>query len=175
MAILEAARECFSREGPAATSTQAVSVAAGVSHGTLFLHFPSRDSLVESVILDLVDRLHARLGPRAGSLADEFTAQLRLLGEVESLYAHLLREEFTLPEGARRALVGLEGVLTGRVAGLVELEGAARPGLAPRLVAATWLALIQDVLRRGEAGRSSPRLALRGPEIRQFCLRLLEP
>jgi len=149
-------------------------VAAGVSHGTIFLHYPSRESLIEAVVRRFVDELLERLGPAASSLDDELAAQLRHLGEVETLYGHLLREEFALSEPARRALASLEGVLTGRVATLIEADGARRRGLAPRLVAASWIALLQGILRRSEPGAVGPRLPLRGPEIRQFCLKLIE-
>ncbi len=172
--VLASARECFSREGPAATSTQKVSAAAGVSHGTLFLHFPSRDDLIAAVVADFAADLRSRLAPPAPTLADELEALLRLLAEDELLYSRLLREQFTLPEAARLELSSLETLLMGRVATAYEADrdqGGLR-SLSPRLLAATWLSLIQSLLRRDE---SSPVLLRMGAEIRRYCLDLVEP
>jgi AcrR family transcriptional regulator len=172
--VLASARECFSREGPAATSTQRVSSAAGVSHGTLFLHFPRREELIDAVVTEFAADLRARLEPPAASLAEELDAQLRLLAVDEQLYSRLLSEEFALPEAARGELRSLEGLLTGRVAaayGADRDRGELR-ALPPRLLAATWLSLIQTLLRKGE---HLPVLLLKGPEIRQYCLELVRP
>ncbi len=172
--ILASARECFSREGPVAVSTQRVSMAAGISHGTFFLHFPRRDDLVMAVVADFSAALRSRLAPPAPSLADEFEAQLHLLAEDELLHACLVREEFALPAAGREELMSLEGVLGARIAaayGADHAQGKLR-SLPPRLLAATWNSLIMGLLRRSEG---QPVLLLRGPEIRQYCLALTRP
>ena len=45
-AILSTARELIAAGGLAATSTQKVALAAGLSHGAFFVHFPRREDLL---------------------------------------------------------------------------------------------------------------------------------
>jgi AcrR family transcriptional regulator len=65
--VLEAAKAVFSAGG-AEASLEAVARAAGVGIGTLYRHFPTRESLVEAVYRHEVDLLCAR--------ADELLATL---------------------------------------------------------------------------------------------------
>lgn len=170
-AVLASARECFAIDGPAATSTQRVSGAAGVSHGTLFLHFPSREALIDAVVADFAADFESRLPPLASSLADEFDAQLHLVAAEEGLHAQLLREEFALTASSRSRLRDLSERLRGRIVASYESErdrGDSR-ALSSRLFATTWIALLEDLMRRNEG---SPVLRSKGPEIRRHCLDL---
>ncbi len=67
--VLEAAREVFSAGG-AEASLEAVARTAGVGIGTLYRHFPTRESLFEAVyrrevqqLADLADRLKREMPP----------------------------------------------------------------------------------------------------------------
>ena len=48
--ILEAAIRCLAETGYAATSTNTVAAAAGITRAALLYHFPSRGALIEAVI-----------------------------------------------------------------------------------------------------------------------------
>jgi AcrR family transcriptional regulator len=63
--VLEAADAVFANKGPSA-STEEVAERAGVAIGTVFRHFPTKQALLEAVI---VDRL-GRLASEAAALAD---------------------------------------------------------------------------------------------------------
>lgn len=63
--VLEAADAVFASKGPSA-STEQVAEQAGVAIGTVFRHFPTKQALLEAVI---VDRL-GRLASEAAALAD---------------------------------------------------------------------------------------------------------
>lgn len=76
--ILEAAKEAFTRGG-AGASLDEVAREAGVGPGTLYRHFPTRESLLEAVYRAEVERLAAAEG--------EFA---RTLGPVEALRAWML-------------------------------------------------------------------------------------
>ena len=55
--LLEAALDLFVEKGFAATRSEEVAVRAGVSKGTLFLYFPSKEELLKAVInVNLVGR-----------------------------------------------------------------------------------------------------------------------
>jgi AcrR family transcriptional regulator len=56
--ILEAAKEAFTRDG-AATSLDEIARQAGIGPGTLYRHFPTRDTLIEAVYRAEVERLAA--------------------------------------------------------------------------------------------------------------------
>ena len=56
--ILEVAKEAFTRSG-ASTSLDDIAKQAGVGAGTLYRHFPTRDSLLEAVYRTEVEKLAA--------------------------------------------------------------------------------------------------------------------
>ncbi len=56
--ILEATAEVLRRHGPAKASVVDVARALGVSHGTVYRHFPSKVALREAVIRRWIDRTH---------------------------------------------------------------------------------------------------------------------
>lgn len=56
--VLEAADGVFSETGPGA-STEAVALRAGVAIGTVFRHFPTKEALIEAVVLGRLVRLTA--------------------------------------------------------------------------------------------------------------------
>jgi AcrR family transcriptional regulator len=62
--LLEAAETVLAVRGPSA-STEEIARAAGVGAGTLFRHFPTKEALLEAI---LIDRLH-RLTEQARALA----------------------------------------------------------------------------------------------------------
>jgi AcrR family transcriptional regulator len=92
-----------------------VARAAGLSHGAVFTHFPSRDALVEAAIQlvgkRLTDRLHELAQGRAG-LRAALTAYLECVGEFEALYAHLVIEAPHLPARARRTWLGVQSAIS---------------------------------------------------------------
>lgn len=173
-AILSTARELIAAGGLAATSTQKVALAAGLSHGALFVHFPRREDLLAALVAAFAADFEAGLGPPAASLDAELALQLERLAAQETLYTRLLAEETSLPAPARESLRALERALSARVAAAFAADRA-RLGLralSPRLVAAAWLAMLQRALLRGETGAALPEW---GGEIRRFLLELVAP
>ncbi|MDF2629142.1 MAG: transcriptional regulator, TetR family [Symbiobacteriaceae bacterium] len=58
--ILTAATDLFAKDGFADTSVSAVAKAAGVSHGTVFLYFPTKEELFRSAVLERLLSWEAR-------------------------------------------------------------------------------------------------------------------
>src|SRR5687768_8770987 len=54
-ALLAAARRLIARAGLQGTPTAAIAREAGVAHGTLFLYFPTKESLFNALYLELLD------------------------------------------------------------------------------------------------------------------------
>jgi AcrR family transcriptional regulator len=55
--LLDSASTIVAGSGLAALSIQAVAVAAGVTKGAVFHHFPSKQSLLEAMFLDMLEQL----------------------------------------------------------------------------------------------------------------------
>ena len=62
--LVNAAMVLFARKGIAGTTTADVAKSIRMSHGVVFLHFPTRDDLVIAVIDEFGRRLSAERGPR---------------------------------------------------------------------------------------------------------------
>jgi AcrR family transcriptional regulator len=62
--VLEAADAVFASKGPSA-STEEVAERAGVAIGTVFRHFPTKQALLEAVIIDRLGRLTHEAAARA--------------------------------------------------------------------------------------------------------------
>jgi AcrR family transcriptional regulator len=64
--VLEAAEEVFAEQGVGA-STEEVARRAGVGVGTVFRHFPTKEALLEAVLVERMSRLAATARDLAGS------------------------------------------------------------------------------------------------------------
>lgn len=82
--LLDAAARLAVEEGLNAVTVQAVAIAAGVTKGGLFHHFPSKQALIEGVFADLLDQLDAEID--AHMAADETTYGAFTRAYVESFF-----------------------------------------------------------------------------------------
>ncbi len=67
--IIRAAKQIFIEKGIINTATSQIAEAAGIAHGTLFLHFPNKDSLV----IELLDVELAKFSDKIKQLIIETT------------------------------------------------------------------------------------------------------
>ena len=164
--ILEAALEAFSRTGFAATRIDDVARRAGISKGTIYLYFPSKEALFEGVVrhfmvpkLDRVDELRAG---HVGSADDLLRMQLATV--YREIVGSRLREilRLLLAEGPRfpellafyhaevvdRAMAGLRATIELGIA-----QGVFRPNSArdfpqvvmgPAILAGVWTLLFDS-------------------------------
>lgn len=91
--ILDAAQQQVLERGFAATSIDAIQVAAGISRGTFFYHFPSKDALAVALIeryaeadRELIDTL---MGRAEGLSSDPLQQALIFIGLHEELFADM--------------------------------------------------------------------------------------
>lgn len=113
--LLRTAAQLFAEQGFLEPSTIDIARDAGIAHGTLFVHFPTRDNLVAEVIAstlgDMAVRLHA--GQKSSTsfealidhLLEEFAGQ-------EKIYGHVLRQIDQLPSIARSTLLSIQTALS---------------------------------------------------------------
>ena len=118
--LLEAAEEVFAAEG-ASASTEEVARRARVGIGTLFRHFPTKEALVEAVVVARVGRLLAEANALAAG-GDPATAFFEFFGrtleeaEAKKTYAEVLAGGFVdvgsvAPELRRRLRRGIGALL----------------------------------------------------------------
>lgn len=116
--FVEAGLRVVAAEGFAGASTAAIAQATGKAHGTVFLHFRTRDDLVAELVAEVGRTMSARLAAletEAPSLAAVLHAHLTALGDHEILYSRLLGEAATLPMAARAHLFALQSGVASRL------------------------------------------------------------
>jgi len=110
-ALIRTAYAVFSEKGILATRMSDIAQAAGVSHGTVFLHFDTQEALISSVVAYYCGKIAARtheLSDACCTLRELLTAHLKGIGEFEPFYTRLVIENRLLPPGARDAWVKVQ-------------------------------------------------------------------
>jgi AcrR family transcriptional regulator len=105
--LLEVAIQEFSNRGILAVTTLDIAKSAEVSHGTVFLHFPTRDALIIEVIdqfAAVISEKFNRVVEQRHGVRDILAAHLEVIREYEGLYAHLVIESPLLPSRIRSTL-----------------------------------------------------------------------
>jgi AcrR family transcriptional regulator len=129
--LLLAAAQIFEANGYAAGTTNRIAKRAGVSIGTLYQYFPSKEALavalLERHIADTDQRLHQWVGHM---VAERHGLRAALQDYVEGMLEihsggprlqHILLEETPLPERVHQALLQTERSAAKTVAGLLRL------------------------------------------------------
>lgn len=143
--ILETAEEVLRRFGPAKATVVDVARALGVSHGTVYRHFPSKSALRVAVTRRWLDRAHAAL---PGVAAGPGSPEQRLREWVQVLFTAKRAKALDDPElfatyqvlvGENSELIGehlteLEGQLASVIAS-GQSDGSFRPGTEPEVLA----------------------------------------
>lgn len=175
--LLGVAARLFASRGIVATRTIDVARAARVSHGTVFLHFPTREQLIEATI----ERFGKAAALRTHQLAlagkgvrEILEAHLASLRERESFYRRLVTEGPLLPEAARTVLIGIQSALAWHLAEAAEREGARIRKMPMHLLFNTWVALLHYYLaNRDLFAPGGSVLARRGEELLDHMMGLL--
>ena len=109
--IVAAGLRLVRESGFGKTTTGAIAREIGKAHGTVFVHFATREALV----FELVRTIGSELTDRLSSLSDHdsalgplLEAHLSVLADQEELYAAMLREMVTLPANARAYIFALQ-------------------------------------------------------------------
>jgi AcrR family transcriptional regulator len=149
--VLSAAARLVEKRGFARTRTVDVARATRLSHGAVFVHFPSREALVLELTAQLgraiTDRLHALVAEGA-TLRDVLHAHLRCLEEHEDAYARLLAERPLLPKGFTRTWTAIQSAVSHHIARAAEpeLRAGRLQAMPVHLLFNTWLGLVHHYL-----------------------------
>jgi AcrR family transcriptional regulator len=109
--LIAAAKQEFITAGLFDASTLAVARRAGVAHGTVFFHFPNKETLLVEVLdqelLRLTDELRLSLAD-SDDLAALLNRYLDFLARQEDFFAALAQEMPRYPPPLRRSIMGRE-------------------------------------------------------------------
>ena len=179
--LIETALDLMAERGIAATRTIDVAERAGVAHGTVFVHFPTRDDLITGVVAAHSEQVAGRLHELAGdgaTVRDVLAAHLAGLAEHEAFHARLVMEGPLLPPFARATLLGIQSAISAHLARAAEREmetGEIRSMAVP-LLFNTWLGLIHHYLSNRELFAPGQSVVERwGPTLLDHYVGLLRP
>lgn len=145
--ILETASELFATDG-FQMPTSKIAKAAGVAHGSLFLHFPTREDLIDAVICSFFEELNTRIHQvteTTGSLEEFLRQHLEMLEEKEAFYTQLITSLNSLPATTQQKLFAYQSTLSSHLLLLLEKEDIVV--VAPHMLFNTWLGIIHYYLQ----------------------------
>ncbi|MES2957748.1 MAG: TetR/AcrR family transcriptional regulator [Pseudomonadota bacterium] len=179
--LVAAGLRVVAERGFAGATTAAIAEASGKAHGTVFVHFKTREALVAELV-DEVGRAMSQalsdIPDDAPGLSEVLDAHLAALAAHEVLYARLLREATALPPAARARVFALQSGIAWRLRAALARDvarGAAR-ALNPVTLANTWIALTNHYLmNRDLFAPHASVVALRGSELKAQWLELVRP
>jgi AcrR family transcriptional regulator len=164
--VLKAAAQVFARRGYAGATTNHIAERAGVSIGSLYEYFPSKDAILvalmeahlhegEAVLM----RAAAEIAGASLSLAAMIRHLARAMVELHARDRNLHRvlfEEAPLPRRLRELLADMEARIIDQVEALLRVTPevtVANPSLAAAVVVKTVEALTHNLVVHGERGR----------------------
>jgi len=152
--IIAAAIKVYSEQGFSVPTT-AIAREAHVSHGSIFVHFPS----VESLLLCLLNNFSQDINTEIYSLSeyDNDIAKLldmhiNVLIKHEDFYKRLIKEAVYLPEEARNTFIAIQSTLSIHFLQALEPEigkGAIKD-IPFHMLFNTWLGLVHYYLQNGD-------------------------
>jgi AcrR family transcriptional regulator len=152
--IMEIALRVYAEQGfsvPAGVIAQE----AGLAHGSMFLHFPTKEDLLYSTLerffKGLSEKMHD-LSELDGGLETLLKGFLSIIEEHEAFYKHLITETYTLPPGTRDMLISLRSVNAHHFETAVkrEIRGGGIKKLPLHLMFNTWMGMVHYYLRNSE-------------------------
>jgi len=180
-AILEAARECFAREG-LECGIDEIAREAGVGVGTVYRHFPNKDDLVAALVHDRFARLAERAEEALGEddpweafcelmrwsarlqaqdrALSEYLSSTPALGQHEAVQTGLAERTEKLIKKAQRAGSMRKDIVIGDVPTMICGLAAATSGHPESMTVLNWerfLEIILDGMRAAPGTRKLPR------------------
>jgi AcrR family transcriptional regulator len=181
-ALLKAAYDVFSARGIQAARMADIAKAAGVSHGTVFLHFPTQERLVTEVLEaycgEIIQDTH-RSAVSCRTLREFLDAHIAGIIRHEPFYTRLVIENRMLPEEARDAWTGLQSAVSFHFSQVLEREGTeagvdGETEMPLSLLFNTWMGLIHYYLGNGDLFAPEGGVLRRyGPALTNHYLKLI--
>ncbi len=153
--LLKTAYDFFAQHGILNTRMSDIAQAAGVSHGTVFLHFKTQEALITEVIAYYCGKIAARtheLADACASVQEILSAHLAGIREFEPFYTRLVIESRLLPQGVRDAWVNTQSALSFHLSQAAEreMEQGNLKKIPPYLLFHQWMGLIHYYLANSD-------------------------
>lgn len=178
--LIEAATELFAEKGIMATTTADIAKEIKMSHGSVFLHFPTRDDLVNAVIDEFGKRLSIEFREAFNNnrgLSQVLKAHLQVLQEFEDFYARLVIESPLLSLKVRGTLFTLQSGISHEIftAAIREIKQGQIRNIKRHLLFNTWISLIHYYLANKDLfAPNKSVIAEKGNELLRHYLSLIK-
>jgi AcrR family transcriptional regulator len=152
--IITAAFKVYSEQGFTAT-TSAIAHEAGVSHGSVFVHFPTVESLLlcllDSFARDMKNEIHA-LEDSGGDIERLLDLHIGVLIRHEGFYKRLITEAALLPREAKHELVAIQSTVSIHFTQALapRIEAGSVKDIPFHMIFNTWLGLVHYYLMNAE-------------------------
>jgi len=148
--IIEAAYRVFSEKG-FSVPTSIIAKEAGVSHGSIFAHFPTLNDLLICLLSDFGEKMGASLhilAKKCDSVEDLLKEHLNILEEYETFYYRLISEKSRLPDEAKSTFVIIQSTVAFHFSSVIEreIEKGTVKKLSIHMLFNTWLGLVHYYL-----------------------------
>ena len=148
--IIETAFQVYSKQGFTAT-TSTIAKEAGLSHGTIFVHFPTLNELLICLIESFGDTLAIEIHTLAevGNNVDVLLkTHLGILAKYESFYIRLITERSLLPEDVQMTFANIQSTIAYHFSNVIEREIDAQiiKKVPLHMIFNTWMGLIHYYL-----------------------------
>ncbi len=153
--LLKTAYDVFSEKGFMSTRVSDIAQAAGVSHGTVFVHFRSQEAMIEEVVVFYGQKIAMRTHVLAQScehLSELLWAHLDGIMEFEPFYTRLVIENRLLPPGARDSFIATQSAISFHFSQVAqrELKSAQSDEVPSYLLFNMWVGLVHYYLANGD-------------------------
>jgi AcrR family transcriptional regulator len=179
--LVQAGLKVVAARGFAGTTTAAIAEASGKAHGTVFVHFRTRDALVGELVEEIgrtMSECLAGIPDDTSGVSEVLDAHLAALAGNEVLYARLLSEAAALPPAARARLFAFQSGIAWRlrIAYARDVARGAARDIDPVALANTWIALTNHYLmNRDLFAPDASVVAERGAELKVHYLAIIRP
>ncbi|MDR0849597.1 MAG: TetR/AcrR family transcriptional regulator [Propionibacteriaceae bacterium] len=152
--IIAAAFKVYSEQGFTAAAS-AIAHEAGVSQGSIFVHFPTVDSLVlcllDSFSQDLRNEILA-LEDSGGDIERLLDMHIGVLIKHEAFYTRLITEAALLPQEAKHELVAIQSTVSIHFMQALEpqMKTGTVKGIPFHMIFNTWLGLVHYYLMNAD-------------------------
>ena len=152
--IIATAYRVFSEKG-FSVATSVIAKEAGVSHGSIFAHFPTLNDLLINLLADFGDKMGTSLhvlAQKSDSLENLLNEHLDVLAENEAFYSRLISEKDRLPEEAKNTFVLIQSTVAFHFSSVIEreIEKGTVKKLPVHMLFNTWLGLVHYYLLNRE-------------------------
>ncbi|MBI4202698.1 MAG: TetR/AcrR family transcriptional regulator [Chloroflexi bacterium] len=178
--ILEAATEVIAQQGYSGAGVQEIVERAGASKGSFYFHFPSKEKMVEALVVRMSEKLVAKV---QDSLEGQPTPLHRVAASVDTLMETFARQR-TVAQVLLLSIIGHGRATDKRFLPIregfsqliqQELDAAADTGQIPAqdtaLVAQMWVGAIHEVILRWLLTGKPSSLASVTPSLKAALLR----